>query len=80
MREIYLRDAEANLSVLVDQAVEGKPSIIMRHGRRAAVVLSYEEWERLSHVSSFGRLLVAAPLVADEVPERIPSPARTVEF
>ncbi|MGJ5011733.1 type II toxin-antitoxin system Phd/YefM family antitoxin [Bradyrhizobium oligotrophicum] len=80
MREIQLRDAKANLSAVVDQAVEGKPSVITRHGKREAVVLSYEEWERLSHVPSFGRLLMAAPLAADDVPERNPSPARTADF
>ena len=29
-----------------------------------------EEWERLSAVPSFGRLLMAAPLTADDVPNR----------
>ncbi|MGJ4925568.1 type II toxin-antitoxin system Phd/YefM family antitoxin [Bradyrhizobium sp. HKCCYLS2038] len=80
MREIQLRDAKANLSAVVDQAVEGKPSVITRHGKREVVVLSYEEWERLSHVPSFGRLLMASPLAADDVPERNPSPARTADF
>ncbi|MGY3452042.1 type II toxin-antitoxin system Phd/YefM family antitoxin [Bradyrhizobium sp. USDA 4353] len=80
MREIQLRDAKANLSAVVDQAVEGKPSVITRHGKREAVVVSYEEWERLSHVPSFGRLLMAAPLAAEDVPKRDPSPARTAEL
>ncbi|CCE03939.1 type II toxin-antitoxin system Phd/YefM family antitoxin [Bradyrhizobium sp. STM 3809] len=80
MREIQLRDAKANLSAVVDQAVEGKPSVITRHGKREAVVLSYEEWERLSHVPSFGQLLMAAPLTADDVPERDSSPARTADL
>ena len=62
MREIQLRDAKATLSAVVDQAVQGEPSIITRHGRREAVVLSFEEWERLSHVPSFGRLLMEAPI------------------
>ncbi|MGJ4998886.1 type II toxin-antitoxin system Phd/YefM family antitoxin [Bradyrhizobium sp. HKCCYLS3077] len=80
MREIQLRDAKANLSAVVDEAMEGKPSVITRHGKREAVVLSYEEWERLSHVPSFGRLLMAAPLAAVDGPERNPSPARTADF
>jgi len=80
MREIQLRDAKANLSAVVDDAVDGRPSVITRHGKREAVLLSYEEWERLSHVPSFARLLMAAPLTADDVPERNASPARTVDF
>jgi prevent-host-death family protein len=61
MREIQLRDAKANLSAVVDEAMARKPAVITRHGKRQAVVLSYEEWERLSHVPSFARLLMAAP-------------------
>lgn len=32
--------------------------------------LSPVEWQRLSHVPSFGRLLMAAPLTADDLPGR----------
>jgi antitoxin Phd len=70
MREIQLRDAKASLSAVVDDAVHGKPAIITRHGKRQVVVVSYEEWERLSHVPSFGRLLMAAPLTAEDLPSR----------
>jgi prevent-host-death family protein len=76
MRKIQLKDAKAKLSSVVDEAVRGKPSIITRHGRREAVLLSYEEWERLSQVPSFGRLLMAAPLGEDDVPVRSKAPAR----
>ena len=70
MREIQLRDAKATLSAVIDSARSGEPSIITRHGRREAVVVSFEEWERLSSVPSFGRLLMAAPLEPDDLPER----------
>nr|WP_272214628.1 type II toxin-antitoxin system Phd/YefM family antitoxin [Marinicella sp. W31]MDC2880254.1 type II toxin-antitoxin system Phd/YefM family antitoxin [Marinicella sp. W31] len=43
MKEIQLRDAKATFSAVVDQAVRGTPSVITRHGRKEAVVLSYEE-------------------------------------
>ncbi len=76
MREIDLRDAKDNLSALVDEAMERRPSVITRHGKRQAVLLSYDEWERLSHVPSFGRLLMAAPLTCDDLPERYASTAR----
>jgi len=76
MRKIQLKDAKAKLSTVVDDAVLGKPSIITRHGKSEAVLLSYEEWERLSGVPSFGRLLMAAPLGEDDVPQRSPAPLR----
>jgi prevent-host-death family protein len=76
MREIQLRDAKASLSAVVDDAVRGEPAIITRHGRREAVIVSFAEWERLSHVPSFGRLLMSAPVGPDELPERDRTPLR----
>jgi antitoxin Phd len=70
MRKIPLCDAKANLSAVVDEAMQGKPAVITRHGKPQAVVLSYEEWERLSHVPTFGRLLMAAPLTTEDLPGR----------
>jgi antitoxin Phd len=80
MREIQLRDAKASLSAVVDEAMQGKPAVITRHGKRQAVVVSYEEWQRLSHVPSFGRLLMAAPLAADDLPSRNRSGVRTTDL
>ena len=70
MREIQLRDAKASLSAVVDEAMQGKPAVITRHGKRQAVVVSYKEWERLSTVPSFGRLLMTAPSAAADLPRR----------
>jgi antitoxin Phd len=80
MKEIQLRDAKANLSAVVDEAVQGKPAVITRHGKKQAVVVSYEEWQRLSHVPSFGRLLMAAPLARSEVPKRNRSGMRKADL
>ncbi len=80
MREIQLRDAKASLSAVVDSAVRGEPAVITRHGKPEAVILSFREWERLSRVPSFGRLLMAAPIEADDLPERNPAPARTADL
>ena len=76
MRKIQLSDAKASLSAVVDDAVRGKPSIITRHGKREAVIVGYDEWERLSHVPSFGRLLMAAPLTDEDLPARNRKPLR----
>ena len=67
MQEIQLRDAKATLSAVIDKAQQGQPSVITRHGRPEAVVLSFEEWQRLSQVPSFGRLLMASPLDAEDL-------------
>lgn len=76
MREIQLRDAKATLSAVVDDAVRGEPSIITRHGKPEAVILSFEDWQRLSNVPSFGRLLMAAPIEATDLPDRNQTPLR----
>ena len=70
MNEIQLREAKAGLSAVIDQAQRGAPSIITRRERPAAVVVSFDEWQRLSRVPSFGRLLMAAGLEAEDVPAR----------
>jgi antitoxin Phd len=80
MREIQLKDAKASLSAVVDAAVAGKPSIITRHGRREAVILSIQEWERLAQVPSFGRLLMSAPLAPGDLPRRRRSPMRRAKL
>jgi prevent-host-death family protein len=76
VRKIQLKDAKARLSAVVDQAIRGKPSVITRHGKPEAVVVSFAEWERLSNVPSFGRLLMSAPLDPGDLPERNRSPMR----
>jgi len=76
MRKVQLKDAKANLSAVVDEATRGKPSVITRHGKPEAVVLGFADWERLSQVPSFGRLLMSAPLEAGDLPERNRAPLR----
>jgi antitoxin Phd len=76
MRKIQLKDAKANLSAVVNQATRGKPSVITRHGKPEAVVLGFADWERLSRVPSFGRLLMSAPLDAADLIARDRTPMR----
>jgi len=80
MKEIQIRDAKASLSAVVDAAMQGKPAVITRHGKKQAVVVSYEEWQRLSHVPSFGRLLMAAPSAENDVPRRNRSGLRKADL
>ncbi len=53
---------------MVDQAVAGEPTVITRHGRKEAVLLSFAEWERISKVPSFADLLLAFPGKPDDIP------------
>lgn len=80
MREVQLKAVKATLSSIVDKAIEGDPTIITRHGRRAAVVLSIEDYERLSSVPSFGELLTLFPGDADDIPERRGAAARETDL
>lgn len=75
MKEIQLKDAKATLSAVVDKAVAGEPSVIPRHGRKEAVPVSFEEWQRISRAPGFADLLPAFP---GEVPERAGKPARSL--
>lgn len=76
MRQIQLRAAKAALSAVVDDAAHGNASVITRHGKPAAVIVGYDEWQRLSLVPSFGRLLMSAPLDPGDLPERDETPLR----
>jgi antitoxin Phd len=80
MQEIQLRNAKATLSTVVDNARDGMPSMITRHGKPAAVVLGIAEWERLSRVPSFARLLMAAPIEPADLPERDVAGLRATDF
>lgn len=60
--------------------MRGEPAVITRHGRKQAVIVSFAEWERLSRVPSFGRLLMAAPLEADYLPARDAAPIRSADL
>jgi antitoxin Phd len=76
LKEIQLRDAKATLSAVVDDAVRGESYVITRHGRREAVLVAYEEWQKLSRIPSLGRLLMAAPLEEGDLPKRNRKPLR----
>ncbi len=72
MKELQLREAKSTLSAVIEAAERGEPTTITKHGRPAAVVISYEEWNKLkSKVPSFADLLLAVPQLAEEdLPKR----------
>ena len=76
MREVQLRQAKATLSSLVEGAAQGEAAVITRRGRPRAVLVGIKEWERLSGVPSFGRLLLASGLEDGDLPARDRRPPR----
>jgi antitoxin Phd len=42
VEEIQLKDAQNSLSAVVDRAVAGDQIVITRHGKREAVLISWE--------------------------------------
>ena len=80
MRKIQLKDAKANLSSVVNEAVNGEPAIITRHGKSEVVVLGFKEWERLAKAPTFGQLLMSAPLETGYLRRRNRAPARRIKF
>ena len=69
--EIQLKDAKASLSAVVDKAIATHtPQVITRHGRKEAVILAWEDYQRLANVPSFGKLLMSAPIEGGDIPER----------
>lgn len=78
MKELQLKVAKATLSAVVDQAVAGEPTVITRHGRKEAVLISFDEWERISTAPSFADLLLAFPGEPGDIPEPSRKPARAL--
>jgi antitoxin Phd len=46
-----LQDAKARLSELVDRARAGEAQVILRRGEPAAVVIAYEDYQRIAQPS-----------------------------
>ena len=77
MKELQLREAKTTLSSVVAAAERGEPTTITKNGRRAAVVLSYAEWDKLKNkVPRFADLLLAVPAFEwEDLPRRRPARA-----
>jgi prevent-host-death family protein len=48
MAEAQLKDVKAGFSAVVERARQGEPTVVTRHGEKVAVVLGFEEWQRLT--------------------------------
>jgi antitoxin Phd len=70
MKEVELKHAAVILSAIVDRAAAGEPVVITRNGSKDAVVISFQDYERLSKAPSLSRLLAAFPGDASDLPRR----------
>ena len=81
----HLQDAKNNFSKVVQKAITEGPQTVTLRGKRAAVVLSFEEYEKLtSKKPSLGEFLLSGPVWDDdfveEVNRRNKSVARDIDF
>lgn len=75
MKHVQVRDAEANLSALIEAAEQGRPTTITRQGQPAAVLVSVSDAEKLyASDTGFADHLLAFPggleLERDRTPPR----------
>ena len=61
-------DAKAKFSEVVEKAKSEGPQTITRNGRKAAVIVSVEEWERKTkRKGTLGDFFAASPLVGSGI-------------
>jgi len=77
-----LQEAKNKLSEVIDRAAKGGPQVVTRHGKRVAVIVSAQEFDRLRGAgSSLWQYLRAAPTKGLPLRiERDRSPGRTVKL
>lgn len=77
--EVSFSEAKARLTTFVDAAKDGQTTIITRHGKREAVIVPYEEWNRIAGPRSLWDLLLNAPIDGRDV-ERSKSTMRDADL
>jgi prevent-host-death family protein len=76
-----LQEAKQRFSELVRHARAHGPQVVTKHGEEVAVVVSIEEYRRLTdELPSFKEFLLAAPDLGALEIERPREPARIVEL
>jgi prevent-host-death family protein len=83
----HLQDAKNNFSKLVQAAIKDGPQTVTLRGARAAVVVSAEEYDRMTRAKpkrSLAQYLLDGPLIddqtADDINRRSKGPGRPVDF
>ena len=74
MRSWQLQEARSRIADVLDAATAGEPQRITRRGKRAVVVVSEEEWNRLAgEKPDFGAFLMSCPITPEDMPSRRPA-------
>lgn len=59
-----LQEAKGKFSEVVEQTLKHGPQIVTRRGRKAVVILPFEEYERLTkRAGSLAQFLLSSPLI-----------------
>ncbi len=67
MHQWQLQEAKAHFSQVVERALAGEVQVVTRRGRRAVVVIPYEEYERLQgDTKSAWDIFKTAPRIDEE--------------
>lgn len=82
MTKWQLQEAKQQFSRLVERARTEGPQLVTRNGTNVAVVLSMDEYRRLSgHGGDFKKFLLEGPPYFDDLPlERSKELPREIEF
>ena len=82
MKRWQLREAKNRFSQVAEDAAAYGPQLVTKRGRDAVVILSVEDYERLTHTEDpLVDFLLKSPLAGSEIViERKRSPGRTVEW
>lgn len=68
----HLQDAKNNFSKLVQRAIKEGPQTVTLRGERAAVVLSAEDYDRLTRSKpSLAEYILNGPVLDDEIVDEI---------
>jgi antitoxin Phd len=77
-----LQDAKSKFSEVVERALVQGVQIVTRRGKKAVVVIPYDEYERLTHQKgSLAQFLLTSPLAGSELAlDRDKSTPRDIEI
>ena len=80
MKTMQVREAKAGLSALIEAAENGEPTMITRHGKPAAAIVSVDDFRKLhpERKLNFGEFLLTFPGGVEL--ERNPSPSRDIDL
>jgi hypothetical protein len=74
MRTWSIADAQANISEVLDGALNSGPQRIERRDSESVVMIAESDWKRLvAEYPTVADLILNSPIEADDLPERRPA-------